>query len=71
MVPDEDGTPQEKWDVEAILDEREVGRRGRKRTQVLVKWVGYPDPTWEAREAFENVKQLDDFNASLRRPIDP
>ena len=66
LVPDEEGTRQEEWAVEQIFDEREIGRRGRKKKQLLVKWVGYPDPTWEPREALENVQQLDDFEAARR-----
>ena len=59
--------PEEEWDVEEIVGEREIGPRQRKREQLLVKWVGYSDPTWEPREAFENVAALDRFEAARGR----
>lgn len=35
----------EEFEVEAILDERLIGRSQRKKTQYLVKWIGYQFPT--------------------------
>ena len=61
FLPDVDGDLQEEWAVEDILDEREIGRRGHKKKQLLVKWVGYTDPTWEPREALEDVDAFDRF----------
>ena len=70
LPPIHNRLPQEEWAAESILYEHEVGRRGRKKQQLLVKWVGYPDPTWEPREALEDVAQLDVFDASRGRAID-
>ena len=63
LVPDTDGTPHEEWAVAQILDEREIGRRGHKQRQLLVQWVGYPNPTWEPFDALENTEALDRFEA--------
>lgn len=67
LVPNEEGLPEEEWEVEEIVGEREIGRRGHKRKQLLVKWVGYNEPTWEPRDAFENVAALDRFDAARGR----
>ena len=64
LIPNDDGNEQEGWAVEDIFDEREIGRRGHGRRQVLVKWAGYPEPTWEPRDALENIEALDQFEAS-------
>jgi len=35
--------------VEKIIDHRVIdpGRRRKKYVEVLVKWIGWTDPTWE------------------------
>ena len=33
--------------VEKILDRREGKRKGKRNFQYLIKWLRYPDPTWE------------------------
>ena len=49
------------FEVEAILDERDVKRgRGRHR-KLLVKWIRYAEPTWEPADAMEEVAALDKF----------
>ena len=49
--------------VERILC-AENNKRGRgRRREVLVKWTGYADPTWEPRENFEDTIALDKFKA--------
>jgi hypothetical protein len=52
---------EETFEVEAILDEWEVKRgRGRQR-ELLVKWTGYAEPTWEPADTMEEVVALDKF----------
>ena len=31
------------WRIEKILDRRKIGKGKRKRTEILVKWLGWPD----------------------------
>ena len=51
----------EEYQVEEILDERTI-RRGRgSQPQVLVKWTGYAEPTWEPRSALEDTAALDSY----------
>jgi hypothetical protein len=51
------------WLVERILRaERKAIGRGFRR-QVLVKWQGYAEPTWEPRNEFEDNIALDEFEA--------
>jgi transposase InsO family protein len=46
------------WEVERIVDAR-TKRRGRGEfEQVLVKWVGYDEMTWEPRSALEDTEAL-------------
>lgn len=53
----------EEWQVEKILCARHK-KKGRGRTrEVLVKWVGYHDPTWEPLKKMADVAALDDFEA--------
>ena len=47
--------------MEEILHERRRGRKNRERSEVLVKWAGYALPTWEPREALEDVAALNRF----------
>ncbi|CAG8638636.1 1222_t:CDS:1, partial [Paraglomus occultum] len=52
----ESDTGQEEYEVEAILDKRVI----RKKTQYLVKWVGYPlhDATWEPVRNLSNAPEI-------------
>ena len=49
----------EEYSVEEILCARQK-RRGKGR-QVLVKWTGYHDPTWEPLEELTDTAAMDDF----------
>jgi hypothetical protein len=44
--------------VEEILDSRRI----RRKLQYLVKWQGYPEPTWEPEEFFADVQAVDVFH---------
>ena len=56
----------EEYGVEKILGKRVVRRgRGHQR-QVLVKWTGYSDPTWEPESAFQDVTALDAYESLSR-----
>jgi len=56
----------EEYGVEKILGKRVVRRgRGHQR-QVLVKWTGYADPTWEPESAFQDVTALDAYESLSR-----
>jgi hypothetical protein len=57
---------EEEYAVEEILQEREkrVGRG--RRTEYLVKWVGYKQPTWEPAANLVDTAALDAWEA--RRP---
>jgi hypothetical protein len=48
------GEAESKWDVEKILETR---RRG-KGHQVLVKWVDFPEATWEPLKNLLNTEAL-------------
>jgi hypothetical protein len=49
---DEDGV--ERWTYEKILDHRSSPDKGRKgKIDVLIKWEGYEDPTWEPMEVIK------------------
>jgi hypothetical protein len=51
----------ETFEVEAILDKQEVKRGWGRRRELLVKWTGYAEPTWEPADAMEEVAALDEF----------
>ena len=50
---------EEEWEVERVLRKRV---RGRQR-QVLVKWKGYLNPTWEPAAALTNTEAYRVFEA--------
>ena len=51
------------YGVEEILAERYV-RRGRGRyRELLVKWAGYTDPTWEPATNLQDTTALDTYEA--------
>jgi hypothetical protein len=52
---------EETFEVEAILDEWEVRRGWGRWQELLVKWTGYAEPTWEPADAMEEVAALDEF----------
>jgi hypothetical protein len=47
MMPEDDPDGEEEWQVEEILG----SRKARGATEVLVKWTGYAQPTWEPLSA--------------------
>lgn len=49
------------YEVEAVLDvrRRRLGRRSRM--EALVKWAGYPEPSWEPLSEVQGVSALDDY----------
>ena len=49
----------EEWEVERILRKRTKGRQ----RQVLVKWKGYLNPTWEPTAALANTEVYHVFKA--------
>lgn len=52
---------EQEFEVEAILDVRKH-RPGRlSRIEALVKWNGYPDPTWEPLSEMQDVSALDEY----------
>ena len=51
----------ETFEVKAILDEQEVKRGWGYQCELLVKWTGYAEPTWEPADAMEEVAALDEF----------
>ena len=50
---------EEKWEVERILKKRTKGRQ----RQVLMKWKGYLNPTWEPTAALVNTEAYHVFKA--------
>lgn len=40
----------EEWEVGSIVDERP--------REYLVRWKGYPDPTWEPRKNLQNTPEV-------------
>ena len=54
---------EEEYLVKLILDPR----KHHGRSQYLVKWIGYDNPTWESEEVLQNVKDL--VKAFLTRHI--
>jgi len=56
---DEDGNPE--WEIEEILRARTHKQGRRQRRQVLVKWKGYAQPTWEPLQAMRNTIALIEF----------
>jgi hypothetical protein len=56
----------EEWEVEKILDERKHYRK----TQYLVKWLGYPEyeNSWVKESDLENCKELLEEFRNRRRP---
>jgi len=52
---------EEEFEVEEVLDSRLFGRN--RRLQYLVRWSGYPDPTWEPAANLSEVAAVDSFHA--------
>jgi len=55
------------YEVEKILDEKVVRRRGGSQHQFLVKWAGYARPTWEPKEALNDTVALDHWEEEAVR----
>jgi hypothetical protein len=49
------------YEVEAILDVRRRRRGRRSRVEALVKWTGYPEPSWEPLSEVQGVSALDEY----------
>jgi len=56
---DDDGNPE--WEIDEILRARTHGQGRRQQRQVLVKWTGYTQPTWEPLQALKNTIALIEF----------
>jgi hypothetical protein len=56
----------EEYEIEKILDERLVRKRGKKygSKEYLVKWEGWRHPTWEPASALEDAEALDRYLAT-------
>ena len=52
-------------EVDAVLDSRL--RNGRQ--SYLVKWTGFPDPTWEPAENVDELRAVDEYHQ--RHPVKP
>jgi hypothetical protein len=52
---------EQEYEVEAILDIRRRRRGRRSRMEALVKWTGYPEPSWEPLSEVQGVSALDDY----------
>ena len=60
IVTGDDPDGEEEWQVEEILNSRKT----RGATEVLVKWTGYAQPTWEPLSAFLETEALDRYEAT-------
>ena len=60
IIPEDDPDGEEEWQVEEILESRKT----RRATEVLVKWTGYAQPTWEPLSAFLETEALDRYEAA-------
>jgi len=49
------------WDVDEILCARWKGQGRNRIRQVLVKWTGYLEPTWEPLEELQDTEAMDKF----------
>ena len=56
-------TGDQEWEIEEIVRCRTAQVDNGSIRQVLVKWQGYPDPTWEPLEEFKDTIALDRFEA--------
>ena len=63
IVLENDPDGKEEWQVEEILDSRKT----RGAIEVLVKWTGYAELTWEPLSAFLEAEALDRYEAAYRR----
>ena len=55
------------YDIEKILDEKVVRKRGGSRREFLVKWTGYARPTWEPEESLNDAIALDRWEEETAR----
>ena len=52
---------EQEWEVELIIDERIIKKeknKSLKKTEYLIKWVGYDEQTWEPIKNLDNCKKL-------------
>ena len=49
------------FEIEVILNVRRRRRGRRSRMEALVKWTGYPEPSWEPLSELQDVSALDDY----------
>ena len=52
---------EQEWEVELIIDERIIKKeknKSLKKTEYLIKWVGYDEQTLEPFENLDNCKKL-------------
>ena len=64
LPPDSFELGEDVFEVEAVVDRRVVQPRtrgSRRRTEYLIKWMGYDDPTWEREEDLHCGGLLFDF----------
>jgi hypothetical protein len=64
LVP-ETSTGAAEYEVESILFARKKPRGRGFRREVLVKWTGYHEPTWEPRAELEDTTALETFERSF------
>jgi len=60
---------EDEYEVEEILRERVIRRRGGPKKKYLVKWLGYAKPTWEPASALEETVALENWWVGLYEPI--
>jgi hypothetical protein len=60
IVPENDPDGEEEWQVEEILDSRKT----KGTMEVLVRWTGYAQLTWEPLSAFLEAEALDRYEAA-------
>ena len=53
---------EDEYAVEQVLRHRRQGRGW----QLLVKWTGWPEPTWEPSRHLQDALALDDYERLLR-----
>lgn len=69
IVVEREGVEEKEWEVESIEDSKITGRK-HKQLKYKVRWIGYPDATWEPASGLTGSQDLvDAFHA--RRPDRP
>jgi len=57
------------WDVDEILCARWNGQGRHRVRQVLVKWTGYIEPTWEPLEELQETQAMEEFEKNYGDPL--